>query len=156
MDSGFDGGRMTSNLSRQREKPNPIPAWGRPFAVATAILFLISLLFPVVAGLSKDTASFPAWWGRLDVGIAFILAIMTFVIYGLAHGSVDRQAEVTTYRAYRILIHVIFVLVVVFLLFGDRITWVNGLPGIAWRAWLLLYILPEWLAIMVMGSGYSI
>jgi len=146
---------MTNGVTKPGVKPNPIPSWGRPFAVATAAVFLVSCVFPVVAGLSKDTASFPAWWGKLDVGIAFILAIMAFAIYGLAHNKLNQQIEKTTYRAYRILIHGIFILLLIFFLFGDRIIWINGLPGIAWRAWLLLYLLPEWIGVMELASGYS-
>jgi hypothetical protein len=51
------------------------------------------------------------------------------------------------------LIHIIFVLILIFFIAGDRIIWIDGLPGIAWRAWLLLYILPEWLT--VIGRGES-
>ncbi len=54
--------------------------WSRPLAVAAAIVFFVSLAFPMIAGLSKNTASFPLWWGRLDVGLAFVLAIMAFSI----------------------------------------------------------------------------
>ena len=60
-----------------------------------------------------------------------------------AHGKV-RQADVATYRAYRILTHGIFVMLVVFFLAGERITWINCLTGFGWRAWLLLYALPSW------------
>jgi len=144
---------MAGDKTKQQADPTPIPSWSRPFAIATAIVFLISSVFPVVAGLSKHTESFPAWWGMLDVGIAFILAIMAFVVYGLAHGRVNKQVEQTTYRAYRMLIHGILILTAVFLLFGDRIVWINGLPGIAWRAWLLVYLLPEWLRCMGIGPG---
>ena len=130
--------------------PAPIlyPGWARPFAIATGIVFLISLAFSVTASLFKDTSVFPKWWGVLDVGLAFVLAILAFVVYGLAHGKVSKQIEETTYRAYRMLIHGIFVLILIFFLLGDRITWINGLPGVAWRAWLLLYILPEWIALV--------
>lgn len=53
-----------------------------------------------------------------------------------------------TYRAYRVLISAILVLLVVFFLAGDRVTWTYFLPGIAWRSWLLLYTWPAWLAAM--------
>lgn len=115
----------------------------------------MSLLFPIAAGLSKNTADLPKWWGALDVALAFVLVILAFVVYGLGHGRVNKQIEETTYRAYRMLIHVILVLVVVFLVFGDRITWITGLPGIAWRAWLLLYVLPEWFAVVGKGTSRS-
>jgi hypothetical protein len=143
---------MASDDINSRSTPNPLPPWGRPFAVAVAIGFLISSVFPVVAGLSKDTASFPSWWGRLDVGLAFVLAIMVFVILALAQGRVTKPIEDATYRAYRVLIHAILALTVVFQIAGDRIVWINGLPGIAWRAWLLLYILPAWLSVMGTAS----
>jgi hypothetical protein len=120
----------------------------RPLAVGSAVLFFVSWVFPVIAGLSKNTASFPKWWGRLDVGLAFVLAILALVIMAMAGDKVDKQAEDTTYRAYRVLIHGILAMIVVFLLFGDRIVWMNCLPGFAWRTWLLLYALPAWLAML--------
>jgi hypothetical protein len=109
----------------------------------------------VIAGLSKNTASFPKWWGTLDVGLAFLLAILAFVIFALAQGKMNKQAEDASYRAYRILIHGIFVMMVVFFLFGDRIIWINGLPGIAWRTWLLLYCLPTWFTVLGTTAGPS-
>jgi hypothetical protein len=120
--------------------------WGRPLALAlaTALVFVISSLFPIVAGLSRNTESFPKWWGVLDVGIAFVLAFLALAILALAQGNVTKQAEEASYRAYRILTHGIFTMIVVFFLFGDRIIWANCLTGFAWRTWLLLYSLPAW------------
>src|SRR2546429_9778299 len=60
-----------------------------------------------------------------------------------SHGKISRQADDATYRAYRILTHGIFVMLVVFFLAGERITWINCLTGFGWRAWLLLYALPS-------------
>jgi uncharacterized protein YhhL (DUF1145 family) len=116
---------------------------GRPLAIATAVVFVISSVFPVVAGLSKNTSSFPRLWGRLDVAVAFVLAVMAFAVMMLARNTVDKRAEESTYRAYRVLLHGIFVMLLVFFLFGDRIVWINCLTGLAWRLWLLLYALPE-------------
>jgi hypothetical protein len=118
---------------------------GRPLAVAAVIVFFISAAFPVTSGLSKDTASFPGWWGPLDVGIAFVLAILALVLLALAQGHVHAQAHEASYRAYRVLIHGIVVMSAVFILFGDRIVLINCLTGFAWRTWLLLYTLPAWL-----------
>lgn len=125
----------------------PHSLWCRRFAIAVAVVFAISSVFPAVAGMSHDTESFPKLWGTLDVGIAFLLAVLVFVIFGLAHGKVNKQAEDASYRAYRILIHGIFALLVVFVFFGDRIVWPNCLSGFAWRYWLLLYSLPAWLTV---------
>jgi hypothetical protein len=143
---------MATEQTNPRARPSPIPLtsealaiWGRPLAVATAVVFFISSAFPVAAGLSKNTGSFPGWWGMLDVGIAFILALLAIVVIALAQGHVTRQVEDASYHAYRVLLHGIFAMLVVFFLLGDRIVWVNCLTGFAWRAWLLLYSLPAWL-----------
>ncbi len=130
--------------------------WGRPLAVVAAVLFFISSAFPVVAGLSKNTASFPKLWGMLDVALAFVLVILAFAIMGLTGNSVTKQAEEATYRAYRVLVHGILVMIVVFFLFGDRIIWINCLTGFAWRAWLLLYTLPAWYFAIRVSAGSSV
>jgi len=66
------------------------------------------------------------------------------VITALAEGKANQQAVDATYRAYRILIHAILVMLVVFFLAGDRIVWIDCLTGFARRAWLLVYCLPAW------------
>jgi len=123
------------------------PDWGRRLAIVAAVMFVVSSVFPVVAGLSHNTASFPKWWGTLDVGLAFVLAVLALVILAVTQGKVNKQAEEVSYRAYRILTHAIFLMLVVFFLVGDRIVWSNCLTGLAWRTWLLLYALPAWLTI---------
>jgi hypothetical protein len=130
-----------------------LAVWGRPLAVVTAVVFLICALFPVVAGLSKNTAAFPRWWGPLDVGISFVLALLSLVVMALAQGHVDRKADDASYRAYRILIHGIFAVLVAFFLCGDRIVWSQCLTGIAWRSWLLLYALPAWFTALRAGAS---
>ena len=83
---------------------------------------------------------------------ALVLAILAFAIVALASSKVTGRAEEVSYRAYRILIHGILVLIVVFFLFGDRIIWINWLTGFAWRTWLLLYVLPAWIAVKNHGG----
>jgi hypothetical protein len=125
----------------------------RPLAIAAAVVFIISSTFPAVAGFVKDRQSWPQWWGVLDVGIAFLLAILAIAVLALANGKVSKPAEDAGYRADRVLIHGIIVMLVVFFLFGDRIVWSNCLTGFAWRFWLLLYGLPAWFA--VLGAGHK-
>jgi hypothetical protein len=137
---------------QQTGLPQP---WARPLAIASAVLFVISSGFPAVAGLSKNTAAFPKWWGRLDVGLAFVLAVLALSIMALAEGKVNQQAVDATYRAYRILTHGIFVMLVMFFLAGDRIIWSNCLTGFAWRAWLLAYCLPAWFTAFAGGRSFS-
>jgi hypothetical protein len=125
-----------------------VPRWSRPLAVATAAIFCVSTAFPVVAGLSKNTGAFPKWWGIAEVVLAFVLAAMVFAVMVVAHGKISRQADDATYRAHRILSHGILVMLAVFFLAEERITWINCLTGFGWRAWLLLYALPSWFTVV--------
>jgi len=118
----------------------------RPFAFAAAILYLLSWIFPVGAGLAKDTSVFPKWWGMVDVAVTFALAIAAFGIQLLVRERVDKGDEGTAYRIYRTLTHGIIAVAALVMLAGDRITWVNCATGFLWRTWLGLYILPWWLA----------
>ena len=124
-----------------------MPRWSRPLAVATAAIFCVSTAFPVVAGLSKDTRAFPKWWGMADVVLAFVLAAMVFAVMVAAQSKISREADDATYRVYRVLTHGILVMLVVFFLAGERISWINCLTGFGWRAWLLLYALPSWFSL---------
>ena len=118
----------------------------RVMALTAAILFVLSWIFPVGAGLVRNPTSLPQWWGTVDVALAFVVAVGAFGIQGLGHGNVDKQAEQTTYRIYRRSLHAILVVGVVVILAGDRIKWANCATGFLWRTWLFLYILPWWLA----------
>jgi hypothetical protein len=82
----------------------------------------------------------------MDGVIAFILVGMAMVLWSRTRGKVTKHAEAAAYHGYRVLMHVIIVLLVVFFLVGDRIAWTIGLVGIGWRSWLLLYTLPAWYA----------
>jgi hypothetical protein len=126
----------------------PLARRGRPLAVATAVVFGISTAFPAVAAFVRDTESWPRGWGVLDVGVAFGLALLAFLVLGLAQGRVDAHAEEASYRTYRVLIHGLFAMLLVFVAFGERIVWANCLTGFAWRAWLLLYGLPAWFTLL--------
>ena len=116
--------------------------------IATAATFCVSTAFPVVAGLSKNTEAFPKWWGIADVVLTFVLAAMVLAVMAAARGKISKQADEASYRAYRVLIHGIFVMLVVFFLAGERITWIDCLTGFGWRAWLLLYALPSWFTLV--------
>jgi hypothetical protein len=122
------------------------PARIRQIAFGALVLFLLSWVFPIGAGLAKDTSVFPRWWGAVDIALAFVLAIAAFGIPALVRGRVNKGVEETAYRAYRILTHGIMALGVLVIVAGDRIKWPNCATGLLWRTWLGLYILPWWLA----------
>jgi VIT1/CCC1 family predicted Fe2+/Mn2+ transporter len=136
-----------------RQTGAPLARWGRPLAITTAIVFCISSVFPVVAAFVTNRETWPSWWGVLDVSIAFVLAMLALAVIGFAEGKVTKPAEDASYRAYRVLIHGILVMAVVFFLFGDRIVWSNCLTGFGWRAWLLFYGLPAWLTVLGATAG---
>ena len=119
----------------------------RSVSILSATAFLVSTVFPFGAGLSKDTSRLPAWWGTADVTTAFLLALLAMAVLALGQSRITKSVEEKTYRVYRVLIHGIFVLLVIFLFFGSRIVWSQCLSGIAWRSWLLLYSLPAWIAL---------
>ena len=120
--------------------------YARALARVGAAVFVISSAFPVAAGLSTDTKSFPRAWGVVDVSLAFTLSILAIAVVGVAQERVDDGVRAASYRAYRVLLHGILAACVLFFVMGDRIVWINCLTGFAWRAWLLLYCLPAWLA----------
>jgi hypothetical protein len=136
-----------ANLIPTTLADKPTPPWGRALAIAAAVVFFISSVFPVVAGFVKDREAWPEWWGVLDVSTALVLAILVLAVMALANGRVNKGAEEASYRAYRVLIHGVFGLLVVFFLWGNEIAWGNCLTGFGWRYWLLLYALPAWFTV---------
>ena len=118
----------------------------RTIALTAAILFVLSWIFPVVAGLVRNPTSLPKWWGPVDVALAFVVAVGACVIPALGHGNADQQVEQTTYRIYRSSLHALLVVGVLVMVAGDRIKWANCATGFLWRTWLFLYVLPWWLA----------
>ncbi len=120
----------------------------RSLAILAAILFVTSTVFPVAASLSRDADTFARTWGIVDVALAFAVVLMVIVLTARVGPEIDAQSETAAYRAYRVLFNGILVLLVVFFVCGDRITWRILLPGLAWRSWLLLFALPAWLAAM--------
>ena len=86
-------------MATEQTNSNPTPVtggrrllWGRRLAVATALVFSISALFPTVAAFVRDTEPWPNWWGVLDVSLAFFLAALAFAVLGLARGQVNKAA----------------------------------------------------------------
>ncbi|HKR07812.1 MAG TPA: hypothetical protein VJS39_01365 [Gemmatimonadaceae bacterium] len=119
---------------------------GRHLALTTAVAFGTSLIFPVAAGVVQNTDALPGWWGVADVVFAFILAALAISVAAKFDRKTTTEIQQAAYRIYRVIINVVLLLLVVFLILGDRIRWTIFLPGIAWRGWLFFYCLPAWLA----------
>ena len=124
-------------------KPSPKSvAHGRYLALITAAAFFVSLVFPVSAGVVQTIDALPRWWAIADVVFAFILAALAITVAARFDRRKTPEIERTAYRVYRIVVNLILVLLVIFLVAGDRIRWTIFLPGIAWRGWLFLYAFP--------------
>src|SRR5260370_18339131 len=102
---------------------------GRALARGVAGLFAVSSAFPLAAGLSKDTASFPKWWGVADVAIAGCLAVLACAVAGGGDKKISPRGVDLSYRAYRILTQGLLVIIGAFLLRCVHIFWINSLPG---------------------------
>jgi hypothetical protein len=58
----------------------------------------------------------------------------------------------TAFRSYRGLSNIFLALLVLFFLAGEHVRWNILLPGLAWRAWLLVLVLPSWLSLWHMNE----
>lgn len=103
-------------------------------------LFVLSTLFPVVAGVMRNPA--PRWVGIADVVVAFAVFVQAMVITRRAPKA-DAHAVAASFRVVRAAANLLLVLIVVFFLAGQRIKWDVLLLGLAWRAWLFVWVLPS-------------
>jgi hypothetical protein len=126
----------------------------RALLVGGAGLFIVSSSFPVAASVLRlDPA--PRWLGVADVVVAFALVVVGMVIVSKKPTNFDAHAVEIAFRAYRILANALLFLFALFLVIGDSIDWNILLPGLAWRAWLLVLVLPSWIALWPTGPGAS-
>jgi hypothetical protein len=101
-------------------------------------------MFPVVAGVMRNPA--PRWIGIADVVVAFALVVQAIVIMKRATKP-DANVAAAGLRVVRSGANVFLGLIVVFFLAGHRIHWDVLLLGLAWRAWLFVWVLPSALTI---------
>ena len=83
---------------------------------------------------------------RGGVALAVVVIIAGVLLDAVTRGKIDDHAIHVSYRMYRIAAALPLALLVVFFAAGEQIRWNVLLPGLAWRAWLLLYLLPAGIA----------
>jgi len=110
-----------------------------------AAVFGVSTAFPIAASIWPADA-LPTWVGILDVVLAFAAVGLAIRVVTLAEKQIGDRAIRGSYRVYRGLASVPLALLVLFFVVGDHIKWNVLLPGLAWRAWLLMYTLPAAIA----------
>lgn len=113
----------------------------RQLAIAWIGLFVVSTAFPVVAGL-LDTYAMPSWLGPLDVAFAVVTALLGFYLVTAAGPSIGQSSEALSYRVLRAAASAFLILIVVFFLAPEAVNWTVMAIGLAWRAWLLVIVLP--------------
>jgi hypothetical protein len=113
-------------------------------ALAGLWIFALSSAFPILA--SVVPTPLPSWIGWLDVLFATALFVCSAIVDRNARRNIDERCIRASYRAYRVLIHVPIALLTGFFVFGNRVNWPVLLVGIAWRLWLLSYVLPSGIA----------
>jgi hypothetical protein len=108
-------------------------------------LFVVSTVFPIVASLLPGDEA-PRWLGILDVAVAAVLVVVGLVVVSKGPKSVDGPLASSVAQVLRAASTLFLALLVVFFVVGGAIKWHVLLPGLAWRAWLFVLVLPAWLA----------
>jgi hypothetical protein len=106
------------------------------FYILTFItLFAISTTILLIASTAKTPV--PAWGGYLDVGIVVLIAFTGFTIY-----QRDKRAPLYN-SSYKIAIYLFPLILVLMWLYRDSLDFNIILPGLAWRTYFFLSILPH-------------
>ncbi len=132
---------MNDDSGIQSNPTNFLARKGRTLVIVSLVLFVISTAFPVVAGLVR-AEDLPSWLGLVDVSLALVFVIAVFALDGMNKQKVSEQVIQVSYRIYRAMGTLPLILLVIFFLAGSAIRWEILLPGLAWRTWIFIYMLP--------------
>ena len=137
-------------------KPEPVPSTSRPEVTRSAdhqrwgrVVVLLAIAQMAVSTLLLLAAATSRWdqpprWGQLlDVGLAFSVVVTGIAIDRAGRNSVSSHLWRQSYHVATYLP----VLVLLALWIGQHAFDFNFLTGVAWRVWLILYVLPTALAL---------
>ena len=105
------------------------------YILSFLVVFLISTALVLIASTAKTPL--PAWGGYLDVGIVVLLAFIGIAI---------RQRDKSTPRydiSHQVAVYLFPFVLVVMWLYRNSIDFNILLPGLAWRIYFFLSILPH-------------
>ncbi len=120
--------------------PRVAPAAGKAFI----LLFVISTAFPILAALQETPA--PGVLGLVDVAVAALMALLGFTIDALSRPAVTDANRATAWWVLRGVAGTLLLLVIIFFARPGLFRWEVLLVGLAWRAWLLVWVLPAVIA----------
>ena len=105
------------------------------YLISFIILFAISTAILLIASTSKTLV--PAWGGYLDVGIVILIAFTGFAIH-------QRDRSAPRYEiSHQVAIYLFSLILIGMWLYRDSLDFNILLPGVAWRMYFFLSILPH-------------
>ena len=111
----------------------------RFYVTAFGSLLILSTSILLIASMAKIPV--PAWGGYLDVGIVLLIAVTGFTIY-------RRSKSVPRYEtSYQIAIYLFPLTLVGMWIYRNVLDFNILLPGVAWRTYFFLSILPHALSL---------
>ena len=98
------------------------------------LLYTISTLILLIASTAKTPL--PKWGGYIDVSIAVLIVVLGFTIFGMNKLSLQYETN------HRVALYLIPTLLLGMWLFRNSFDFNILLPGLAWRTFFFLHILP--------------
>jgi hypothetical protein len=117
----------------------------RLLLLGSATLFILSCLFPLAASVLQ-AERLPKWVGVADVVIAAIVVVLGMIVLSRKPRGFAPPIIARSFTAYQGIAHIVLLLLAVFFLMGDHLRWGVLVPGLAWRGWLFMMVLPAWLS----------
>lgn len=96
--------------------------------------YVVSTIFLFIASTTRS--SLPAWGGTADVAVATLIAAMGFVIFSRGKGNPNYQS------GHRAALNIVPMLLLGLWAFRNALDFNILLPGLAWRIFFILHILP--------------
>ena len=112
---------------------------GRFYITSFFLLFCISTAILLIASTARTPA--PAWLGYLDVGIVVLIALAGFAIH-------QRKKITPRYDiSHQVGVYLFPLILVGMWIYREALDFNSFLPGVAWRTYFFLSILPHALSL---------
>ncbi len=98
------------------------------------LLYTISTMILLIASAAKTPL--PKWGGYLDVGIAILIVVFGFTLFGMNKMSLEYATS------HRVMLYLTPILLLGMWFFRNWVDFNILLPGLAWRTFFFLHILP--------------
>ena len=108
---------------------------GRVLFVAFLVLYAVSTLLVLIASAAKGPL--PAWGGYLDTAIATLIAVSGFLIFGM---NKTKPSKYET--SHRVALYILPIALLGMWVFRNTLDFNILLPGLTWRIFFFLHILP--------------